>query len=140
MPISGRMKRTPNTVGVVIDERKRGFKGRIFHCFSKEPEIFDDVTEMIYIIENLMDTLNYPAIKTNPRKFKKTEALFESKELNIDSKLVEVEDLIPAEEQDAYLIMVTSRDNSCWQGAIYNKKEDVEENFNSDIELFKKLS
>ncbi len=139
MPISGRMKRTPNTVGVCIDERKKGFKGRIYNCFSKEPQYFNDVTEMIYIMEGVMDALNYPAIKTNPRRFKKTEVNFETGEIDIENKLVEVENLISAGDSDAYLIMVTSRDNSCWQGVIYNKKNDVEENFNSDLELFKLL-
>ncbi|SDB28330.1 hypothetical protein SAMN02910298_01369 [Pseudobutyrivibrio sp. YE44] len=139
MPVSNRMNRTPNCVGVCIDETKDGFKGRVYNCYSKEPQVFNDVTQLFYIVDNVMDALNFPALKTKYRDFKKTESAFVPEEIDIDNKVLDAENLIPADEEKGYVIMVTGRDNATWQGVIYNKEKDVEENFNSGVELIRLL-
>ena len=78
MPVSDRMKRTPNCVGICIDESKNGFKGRVYNCFSKEPQSFSDVTELFRIVDSVMDAVDFPAIKTKYRAFKKTSVAFEA--------------------------------------------------------------
>ena len=139
MPVSSRMKRTPNCVGVVVDERRDGFKGRVYNCFSKEPQHFTDITEMFYIIDSVMDALNFPAIKTKNRKFKKTNLEFEPQPIDVENKVLGAEELIPAGEKEGYVLMITSRDNVTWQGFIYDKKNDVENTFNSEVELIRLL-
>ena len=139
MAISGRMKRTPNCVGVCVDEAKSGFSGRIFNCFSKEPQTFTDITELFYIIDSVMDALSFPAIKTKYRSFKKTKSDFQPKPIDAENKVLETEELIPADEDAGFVIMVTSRDNVTWQGKLYDKKKDVEYNFNSEVELIRLL-
>ena len=128
MPVSARMKRTPNCVGICVDEAKDGFKGRVFNCFSKEPQSFSDINEMFYIVDSVMDALNFPAIKTKNRAFKKTEADFKVEPVDIEKKVLGAEELIPKDVENGYVIMVTSRDNVTWQGMIYDKKKDTEFN------------
>lgn len=139
MPVSSRMKRTPSCVGVCIDESKKGFKGRVYNCYSKNPEHFNDITELFNIVDNLMDTLNYPALKTKYRGFKRTESTFVPARIDVEKKIRETEELIPDLEDYGYIIMVTGRDNATWQGAIYNKFLDVETKFNSGVELIRLL-
>lgn len=140
MPISGRMKRTSNCVGVIIDESKKGFKGRVYNCFDKEPQHFDDINELFYIVESVMDALNFPALKTKCRQFKKTESTFVPKRIDVEKQIIEPENLLPDMEKEGYVIMVTGRDNATWQGSVYNKSKDEEVNFNSEVELIKYLS
>ena len=137
MPVSSRMNRTPNCVGVCIDDAKNGFKGRVYNCYSKEPQVFNDITELFDIVDNVMDTLNFPALKTKSRMFKKTAKEFNPGEIDIDNKVLDASGLIPASDKKGFVIMVTGRDNATWQGMIYNKETDVESAFNSDVELIR---
>ena len=139
MSVSDRMRRTSNCVGVCVDEKKTGFKGRIYHCFSKEPECFTDINEMFYIIDAVMDALSFPALKTKNRTFKRTDIDFQVPQVNVENKVLDTEDLIPSGEKMGYIIMVTSRDNATWQGLLYDQQKDVEVSFNSEVELVRLL-
>ena len=139
MPVSSRMKRMPNCVGICIDEAKEGFKGRVYNCYSKEPDRFTDITEMFYIIENVMDTLNFPALKTKCRTFKRSAADFKPTPIDVENKILGAEELIPEGEENGYVLMITSRDNVTWQGMLYDKKKDEENSFNSEVELIRLL-
>lgn len=136
MPVSGRIERSPNCVGICIDESKKGFKGRVYNLYSKTPQTFNDITELFYIVDSVMDILNYPAQKVRYRHFKKTKRAFKPVKIDGENKVLNVNELIP-EGEDGYLLMVTSRDNATWQGLLYDKKKDVESNFNSEVELIK---
>lgn len=139
MPVSDRMKRTPNCVGICIDETKDCFAGRVYNCFSKEPQKFTDVTGMFYIVDSVMDALNFPALKTKNRTFKRTSANFVPNEIDVENKILSAEELIPAGENRGFVLMVTSRDNVSWQGMVYDKNKDVEYSFNSEVELIRLL-
>ena len=139
MPVSDRMKRTPNCVGICIDEAKEGFKGRVYNCFSKEPQRFTDITELFYIVDGVMDALNFPAIKTKNRKFKKTASDFKVQPIDVENKVLGADELIPSGNESGYVLMVTGRDNATWQGMIFDKKNDVEYTFNSEVELIRIL-
>ena len=139
MPVSARMKRTPNCVGICIDEAKNCFRGRIYNCFSKEPQSFNDINELFYIVDSVMDALNFPAIKTKNRAFKKTATDFTPAPIDVEKSVLGAEELIPSDVENGYVLMVTSRDNVTWQGIIYDKKKDVEFTFNSEVELIRLL-
>ncbi len=139
MPVSARMNRTPNCVGVIVDESKKGFSGRVYHCFSTRPQHFADITELFNIVDSVMDALNFPALKTKNRQFKKTESTFVPEEIDVENKVLDADKLIPEVEKEGYVIMVTGRDNATWQGILYDKKKDAEFNFNSEVELVKLL-
>ncbi|SDI39042.1 hypothetical protein SAMN05421493_11329 [Pseudobutyrivibrio sp. 49] len=139
MPVSARMKRTPNCVGICIDEDKNCFRGRVYSCFSKEPQTFSDINELFYIVDSVMDALSFPAIKTKNRTFKKTEAEFTPATIDVENKVLGADELIPADVSKGFVLMVTSRDNVTWQGIIYDKTKDEEFNFNSEVELIRLL-
>ena len=139
MAVSDRMKRNPNCVGIIVDEAKKGFSGRVYNCYSKDPQHFKDITELFYIVENVMDSLNFPAAKTRVRAFKRTESTFYIEKINTENKVLEADELIPDLERKGYVLMITGRDNATWQGMIYDKEKDVDINFNSEVELIKIL-
>ena len=113
--------------------------GRVYNCYSKEPDRFTDITEMFYIIENVMDTLNFPALKTKCRTFKRSAADFKPTPIDVENKILGAEELIPEGEENGYVLMITSRDNVTWQGMLYDKKKDEENSFNSEVELIRLL-
>lgn len=139
MPVSDRMNRNPNCVGIVIDRQKVGFKGKVYNCFSLDPQDFYDVTDLFTIVNGVLDALNFPAIKTRVRHFKKTKSAFVPSEIDVENKLRDAKDLLSAEDKDGFVIMIIGRDNATWQGVLYDKKKDVEFNFNSEVELIKLL-
>ena len=139
MPVSDRMKRSQNCVGVCVDESAKGFKGRVYNCFSKTPQHFNDITELFYIIENVLDSLSFPAMKTRTRTFKRTDKEFYCAPIDAENRVYSVEELIPVHEKAGFIVMVTSRENATWQGFVYSKEDDVESTFNSEMELLKML-
>ena len=135
MAISDRMKRMPNVVGFNLEND--GFKGELYNCYEEKAETFNDVNDFFNVVNAFLDAVEFPEQKIKYRAFKKT--LPELKLIDIDpaEKLFEVEHLLELCKEKAYLMMITGRDNATWQGTIYNKAEDVESSFNSEVELLR---
>ena len=135
MAISSRMQRMHNCVGVAFNGE--GFKGNIYNCYQNEPNYFNDVDDFFNIINAFLDALEFPAQKIKFRVFKKTLPTMKLVDVDPKEKLFETEKLLDLCKKDAYVIMMTGRDNASWQGIVYSQKEDQEYTFNSEIELLR---
>ena len=65
----------PDIVCICVDSREEGdIQGRAYHCYQKEPVVFEDVFQLIRIIDSLMEWLDYPQASVVNRSFvQKTE-------------------------------------------------------------------
>ena len=138
MAISSRMLRMHNCVGVSFD--KEGFKGDIFNCYQEGPDKFNDVDDFFNIINAFLDTLEFPAQKIKFRVFKKTLPTMKLVDIDPKEKLFGTEKLLELCKDNAYVILMTGRDNACWQGMVYSKSEDKEYSFKSEVELLRILN
>ncbi len=138
MSVSGRMKRTSNSVGIIIDKDAEGFKGQVINRFGKETAEFEDLPGLFDLIEEVLDEVNYPAVKIQKRHFKHTEDATKKFKVDQDLEKIDVTELLPGNE--GYILMVTGRDNATIQGALYIAAEDKEYKFNGDVELVRLLN
>ena len=55
----------PNLINICVDEKEHGeISGRIYHCYDKEPMLFNNVVEMLRKIEDLFDRICFPQAST----------------------------------------------------------------------------
>lgn len=138
MSVSGRMKRSANCIGIIIEKNDDIFCGKVFNRYQKNPISFTDLPELFSVIEAVLDEVNYPALKLRKRFFKHADKEEISLNINLEDEATEVEDLLGKE--DGFILMVTGRDNGTLQGAIYDTKEKKEISFDGDIELIRILN
>ena len=138
MSISDRMKRTNNCVVFSLDDED-AFEGKMYIRFQDEPIKFADAYEFFITVNSFLDTIEYPAQKVKYRAFKKTLPTLKLIDIKGDEELTDMDKLLDKCNNKAYVVMVTSRDNATWQGMVYNKKKDVENSFNSEVELIRLL-
>ena len=136
MAIPGMMRRMPNAVCVCIDNYEDGkIGGKLYHMFSRDPQYFSDVTDILKYMGTLMDEIKYPEATIKARSFKKTE---QETNTNIDArqKKYEIEDLLQKSGSIASCIVtVSSRVNASWQGNIYWIENDESAGYSSEIEF-----
>ncbi len=135
MALSERMKRMSNTFGITL--KNDGFKGELYNCFEEKPEEFFDVNDFFNLVNAFLDVLEFPAQKIKYRTFKRTLPNLKLIDIDPNKKLCNTEDLLTFCKRKAFIILITSRDNATWQGMVYNKSEDKEYSFNSEIELLR---
>lgn len=138
MGLMGRMNRMPDSVCVCVDG---DFSGRLYHCYNSSPVKFYDIPDLFYILEKVMEEVDYPERKTKPRSFKKTNRREINLGINLDNKICEPVDLLANDGKLAtFIVTVLTREYSNIQGSIYIKKTDVNESFNSDKELLELIN
>ena len=138
MSISDRMKRTDNCVAFSLDN-KTLFSGELYNCYQDEGVRFSDVQDFFNIMNAFLDAVEYPAQKVKYRSFKKTLPTIKIVDINPSEKLFNIEQILEKCQKNAFVIMVTGRDNATWQGKVYKKSNDKEYSFNSEVELLKIL-
>ena len=109
-----------------------GFSGRFWHHFSTEPVVFSSMKKMLSEMEKVFDGLQFPRRGDNPRVFVKRDiAHAEYKE-----KLMTDEELLEKHgQQQTFIVRVTHRQNSTWQGQITWAEKNQKLNFRSVWEM-----
>lgn len=125
----------PNLVNVCIDRRgESGCQGRLYCGYYPQPVSFYDEYGMIKIMDELMDSIDYPQASTImrcynrknvPRRYQ-TGRIFSGKEIMKEKgKLATL------------VIYVQYRQNSTWQGMLFWAERDLAKRFQSVLELLK---
>lgn len=128
----------PNLVNVCIDGKKDGvYYGRLYHCFSKEAWKFENIVQMIELMETLYNSINYPQASTEARNFDdgKTVELLNLKKLNEQKEIV-----LNRGTEGTFLIHVQYRQNSSWQGQVEWLEKSVMKKFSSELDLIKLIT
>ena len=126
----------PNLVCLCIDRNQDGeIGGRIYSRYSREPENFDNIVQMIRNLEAFYNRISFPQSSMQLRGFAKEEEEDTGKSEDA-RKLLDADPLFNNKgEQVTFLLAVRFRQNATWQGEIYWVEEKKEEKFKSVLEL-----
>lgn len=128
---------TPNGVVLCVENREKSrFGGRFYHSYSRAATEFLSMDEVLFQMEELYDSLNYPCPTTNERTFMSRSR--KTKPGPERMKVMEDEELLSKHgELGTFLIRVQHRQNSSWQGRITWMEKDRTLYFRSIWEMIK---
>ena len=113
----------------------RFIRGELYNSYSKEPYRYDDIIEMLQIMEELYDTLQFPMSSTESRFFFNKKQNLKRKGM---TRLMQDEMMLDKRgEKGTFIIQVQYRQNSSWQGKIVWVEKNETQHFRSALELIK---
>ena len=127
----------PNGVVLCVDALGTGGPaGRMFHSYRTDAISFAGADQMVFHMEELYDTLNFPHPGTNERSFipaKKTGAHYTERD-----RIMKDESLLSKHgDLGTFIVRVQHRQNSSWQGRITWMEQDKTISFRSVWEMVK---
>lgn len=127
------MLAAPNLVTVCVDESQSSeISGRLYHGYSREPQYFENVVQMIRYMEDLFDSIHYPEASVALREFgTDRQEIGEKPEKDMENQHL----LEPDGACATFHIHVKYRQNASWQGTIAWKEGQKEMEFRSVLEL-----
>ncbi len=127
---------SPNLLNICIDENEHEeIRGRMFHCFSKEPIPFDNVVELMKKAETFFDDIAFPQAATQSRSFR---GKVENKQPKQMKKVVEQAEIIEHRGALAsFITVVKFRQNSTWQGELFWIEQERRSFFNNSLDFVK---
>lgn len=103
----------------------KNFQGTLQNAYFEERQVFRNLTQLLFLIESLQDTLQYPQRGMEARRFK-------SQATTLDLPKVEA----PAGETLAtFKLQLLFRQNASWQGNVVWMEKGTEAQFRSALEL-----
>jgi len=126
----------PNAVVLCIHEAKDSLRGELYHSYSQEPSSFESLHQMLRLMEDLYDSLQFPFPGTNERSFSKEKKTQGRKQERI--RIMSDEQLLSKHgDIGTFIVRVQHRQNSSWQGRLTWMEEDKTINFRSAWEMIK---
>ena len=134
----------PNLTCVCIDHVCNGeYSGRIYHKYQNEEIPFRESSQLISILDDFFNQINYPQASTRYRTFqkkKKDEPEHEHRRKEPVKPVRTAEDvLVNRGKKATFILHVQYRQNSTWQGQLIWLEAEEEEEFCSVLELLKLL-
>lgn len=129
----------PNLCRVCVDEWTGGeYSGRLYHCYSSQPEPIGRTSDVLASIDRLCDRLNYPARTQQPRHFgsgrvQKPNIMPEK----VEPKMTREELAEKKGKMATFVVHVMYRQHSTWQGSVTWAETGEKANFRSALELIK---
>ena len=113
----------------------RFIRGELYNSYSKEPYRYDDIIEMLQIMEEFYDFLQFPMSSTESRSFFNKKQNYKRKGM---AKPMQKETILDKSgEKGTFIIQVQYRQNSSWQGKIFWVEKNKTQHFRSALELIK---
>lgn len=127
----------PNLMSICVSEmHNSGPIGKVYHKYSQEGLEFQNVFEMIKIMEDVMDYCRYPQSSTRSRSF--GDEAFQYQEKKKVEPMVNADEIMEKSgELATFVIHIKYRQNSTWQGDIFWTEKQEKRNFRSALELLK---
>lgn len=134
----------PNLTSLCIDYVCNGeYSGRIYHKYQTEGIPFRESSQVISILDDFFNQINYPQASTRYRTFqkKKQEESNQERKRREPVKPVQTADdvLVNRGKEATFILHVQYRQNSTWQGKLIWLEAEQEEDFCSVLELLKLL-
>ena len=137
MQLQGIHAAAPNLCCVCIDCAEAGeCRGRLFHYYAAEAQIFRSRYELIMKVDALCDLLGYPQAAEQPRRFgRQKHSMGAKKEVK---RLMSKDDLAGQKGLMAtFVVHVMHRQNATWQGTVVWAEKNKKASFRSALELIK---
>lgn len=125
----------PDLVNVCIDRwSENGCEGRLYCGYYPQAIIFHDEYGMIKIMEELMDSIDYPQASTIMRHYNRKDVpnRYEKGRIFSGTEIVKEKGKIAT-----FVIYVQYRQNSTWQGEVFWAEGNLVKRFQSVLELLK---
>lgn len=111
----------------ITSYENRNLVGRLQNPYFKEDMHFKSTTELIFLIEDMLNNLNFPQPSMESRKFKK---VFPKNEKTSETSPPEEADILAS-----FKINVFFRQNVSWQGNLVWLERQEEAQFRSVLEM-----
>lgn len=128
----------PNLVNICIDANENGImSGRLYHCYAEEPWTFENVVQMIGIMENFFDNICYPQASTQIRNFKcnKMKDCVALEKVKTQDEIIKYRGCL-----GTFFTHVQYRQNSSWQGEVEWAEKGIVKCFQSELDFMKLLN
>lgn len=138
------IKAAPNLVNICIDTNQQGEAvGRLYHCYKKEAEEFNNVIQLLSEMEKLFDKIHFPEASTQSRSFeKKMESVRPEQRRWIRPEPVLEREIVLEQrgKRATFLVYVKYRQNSTWQGELFSVENEICHKFSSALDFIKIIS
>ena len=127
----------PNGVILCINgTQHQQFHGLLYHSYHTEPFPFENAQQMVHLMEQLYDYLNFPHPGNNERSFREEK---KSVRRTTEREKIMSDDALLSKHGDigTFIVRVQHRQNSSWQGRITWMEEDKTIYFRSIWEMIK---
>ena len=118
---------TTSVIKVNSYEEKK-IKGSLFNSYYKDEMQFDNLAPLIFLIEDMLNALQYPQKGMESRSFRKE---YENAARAVRTSVCSSADKVLA----TFKINVLFRQNASWQGSIVWLEQEMESQFRSILEL-----
>lgn len=116
----------------IYSYRDRNPQGTFYNSYYGEEVVFENLTQLLFTMENLMDQMGYPKASVQTREFK------EVPERLTRASVAEQLQLSPNQEVLAtFKVKVLFRQQASWQGRVSCNETGEEISFRSALELIK---
>lgn len=140
MNMEGFHSGAPNLCRVCVDAWAGGeATGRLYHCYSKQPEPIGRTSDVLDSIDRLCDRLNYPARTQQPRRFgsQRPRPQPQSTQKKVEPQMTREELAEQKGKMATFVVHVMYRQHSTWQGSVTWAETGEKANFRSALELIK---
>lgn len=128
----------PNLCRVCVDAWAGGeVTGRLYHCYSKQPEPIGRTSDVLDSIDRLCDRLNYPARTQQPRHFGPAKPKPQTTQKKVEPQMTRQELAEQKGKMATFVVHVMYRQHSTWQGSVTWAETGEKANFRSALELIK---
>lgn len=131
-------RRALNSFRLCIDTiNDSHWSGRVYSLLLKQKINFNDLTEMVLMVDQVFDHNDYPKAYQTKRSFNQDDSNKNNEKLKVKYDL----DLFALKKGKlkTYDIIVTSRQHTSWQGIVKNEAGQIIKKFNSDLKLIEFL-
>ncbi|WP_373209432.1 hypothetical protein [Allofournierella massiliensis] len=128
----------PNLCRVCVDAWAGGeVTGRLYHCYSRQPEPIGRISDVLDSIDRLCDRLNYPARTQQPRHFGPEKPRPQTTQKKVEPQMTREELAKNKGKMATFVVHVMYRQHSTWQGSVTWAETGEKANFRSALELIK---
>ena len=130
----------PNLLNICVDGVENGeIQGRIYHYYGEEPERFESVLQLIWVMERYYDRLIFPQSSTETRSFLK-ERTGPAVNIMKRDKLISADTLISQTGKiGTFVTNVKFRQCTTWKGEFWWKEKAIKVFFSSTLEFIRGL-
>lgn len=112
----------------IISYEEKNLKGILYNPFFENARYFDNLTQCLFLLEMIMDSLQFPQRSMEHR-------LFTQSEQDTDWLLEPTEEQKKAHVLASFRVSVLFRQNASWQGSLFWQEKGLEASFRSVLEL-----
>ena len=127
----------PNLINICVDNVRDGIiSGRMFHCYTEEAWQFETMVQLLEMMDQFFDSIDYPQASTETRMFNnKTVQEIELKKVRSQQELI-----LNRGKKGTFYVRVQYRQNSSWQGQIEWAEKGVLKQFDSELDFIKLIT